>query len=210
MLLTPAQKKVWNVLVRTSRKLGALPAPAAVARELKLSETRIKQHLGTLELKGLLEVRSLGAGRTPALAFTLSGRAEAGLVVPVAGVIRGGPLSEAMPEVVGYLELPGKPGRFALRVTGDSMADRVLDGDIVILQANLEPAQGEMCAVRVNGHEATLKYLYRDVRRKKALLEAQNREYDSIQVPLSEVYVDGVYQGLLRGRLEGLFKEVNV
>ena len=46
---------------------------------------------------------------------------------------------------------------FGLRVKGDSMYPRYLEGDTVILQKEKTCESGDDCAVLVNGEEATLK-----------------------------------------------------
>lgn len=58
--------------------------------------------------------------------------------------------------VVEYLQLPGlpspAPGTFALRVDGDSMSPRILDGDIVVCRRGVEPEAGQTAVVRIRDH----------------------------------------------------------
>ena len=58
--------------------------------------------------------------------------------------------------IVEYLELPGlpqiAPGTFALRVNGDSMAPRILDGDIVVCRRNVPPQPGQTAVVKIRNH----------------------------------------------------------
>jgi len=65
--------------------------------------------------------------------------------------------------------LRGQDATFALRVSGDSMVDALVnDGDIVILSATPEVHDGDMVAAQVredDGREATtLKYFFREKR----------------------------------------------
>jgi SOS-response transcriptional repressor LexA len=63
-------------------------------------------------------------------------------------------LSAPTPEgVVEFLDVPGlgppEPGSFALRVDGDSMAPRILDGDLVVSRRSAAPAAGRTAIVKV-------------------------------------------------------------
>ena len=65
-------------------------------------------------------------------------------------------LSEPTPEgIVEFLDLPGlgpiEPGTFALRVDGDSMAPRILDGDIVVCRRDAAPRPGQTAVVKISG-----------------------------------------------------------
>ncbi len=79
------------------------------------------------------------------------------------------------------------------------MADLIRDGDMVLLQKRAHKS-GEVCAVRVDQSEATLKYLdlypnHPD----KVLLRPHNADYSPQEVALNQVAVDGVFSALLRG-----------
>ena len=84
------------------------------------------------------------------------------LRVPVLGVIQAGVPMDAIEDILDWEEVPaswGSGGReyFGLRVKGDSMYPRYLDGDTVILKKETTCESGDDCAVLVNGSEATLK-----------------------------------------------------
>jgi repressor LexA len=208
MELTPAQQTVWNAIIRLWRRESHFPPQHALCAELGFRNATVRQHLEALEKKGLIVRRSLGVGRSPQLEFSPRGRRKAGLIgLPVIGAIAAGSLGDAVQEPVGYLSVPGKPGWFGLRVRGDSMAELINDGDIVILQSETEPRPGEICAVRVDG-EVTLKYL--DWRDAKATLRPHNASFNAIKLPLERVIVDGVYRGLVRGELAELMMEATM
>lgn len=207
MELSREQQAVWDTIVAGFGANRRFPAPHELRHALGVSPARVRQQLKALARKGLLEVRSVGPGRTPEMAFTAVGMNRARLGVPVVGAIRGGPLSEAVFDLTGYLDVPGRQGWFALRVVGDSMADLILDGDLVLLEGGVEPRPGEICAVRVNGYDATLKRLQLDPGRGLARLEPQNPLYALQEVPLTELHVDGVYRTLMRGDLRGILVE---
>jgi repressor LexA len=155
----------------------------------------LREHLDAIARKGYLEIRSRGRGRNPTVRLLTAG-------VPVVGHIAAGPLSEALELPEGYLKLPSHPGRFGLRVQGDSMADIILEGDVVLLRKRPHKS-GEICAVRIDRSDATLKYLDIYVNPEKVLLRPHNPAYPSVEVESERVIVDGVFSGLLRGEVIG-------
>lgn len=87
------------------------------------------------------------------------------LRIPVLGVIPAGIPVEAVEEIMDWEEIPaewGVGGReyFGLKVKGDSMYPRYLDGDTVILRKQRTCDSGDDCAVMVNGDDSTLKQVF--------------------------------------------------
>ncbi len=194
--LSPTQRKVYERLREQARRTGAMPELAGLARELGVHYVSLKQHLEALDRKGYIVFESRGRGRSPHLALP----AEA-TGVPVLGGIPAGPLSEAVAEAEGYLPLTGmQDGSFALRVEGDSMADLIQDGDVVLFAKRSPQRSGEICAVRVEGSDVTLKYVDRLAAGSFAL-RPHNPAYPTVEVRGADLVVDGVYRGLLRGEL---------
>ncbi|MDH4069443.1 MAG: XRE family transcriptional regulator [Ignavibacteria bacterium] len=80
--------------------------------------------------------------------------------IPLVSQVRGGtPATVFHPDYVDdYVTVDDvrDPQAFALTVTGESMAPRIEEGDVVIVSPKLEPQSGDICVVRVNG-EDTLK-----------------------------------------------------
>jgi repressor LexA len=194
--LTPTQRKVFDRLLEHVRRSGAMPELSAFARDLGVHYVSLKQHLEALDRKGYLEFESRGRGRSPRVSLPAGATG-----VPVLGGIPAGPLSEAAVEAEGYLPLAGMQGEaFALRVEGDSMADLIQDGDVVLFAKRPPSRSGEICAVRVEGADVTLKYLDRISPRRYAL-RPHNPAYPTVEVEATELVIDGVYRGLLRGEL---------
>lgn len=84
------------------------------------------------------------------------------ILVPVLGTIPAGIPLEAIEDILDWEEIPaawatGDRQYYGLRVKGDSMYPRYLEGDTVILQKEKTCESGDDCAVLVNGDEATLK-----------------------------------------------------
>jgi repressor LexA len=194
--LSPRQHKVYERLREHHRRTGALPDLSELARGLGITYVTLKQHLEALAHKGYLTFEGRGRGRSPIV--TLPAAATG---VPLLGSIPAGPLSEAVADAEGFLPLPGLDERhFALRVRGDSMADLIQAGDVVLLERTPPGRDGLICAVRVEGDDVTLKYLEREGR-DRFRLRAHNPDYPDLRVAAADLQVDGVYRGLLRGEV---------
>ena len=90
-----------------------------------------------------------------------------------------------------------KPGHFwCLKVSGDSMAPGILDGDIVAL-VRRDPKPGDIVAALVDETTVTLKRLVKD--RNRMVLRAANAKYKDI-VP-QRLESQGVVVGVIRRNL---------
>ena len=191
--LSPQQAKILRKLQRVRRQ-GELPQLSELARDLGLHYTTLRQHLEALATKGYVRFQSRGTGRSPQLEL-LGFRTG----VPVVGDIPAGALSAAIESADGYLALSGDAGYFALQVRGDSMADLIQDGDLVLLDKDAPPRPGEICAVRLED-DVTLKYLeWTESAPQWRVLRPHNPFFPTLQVEAKSVHVEGVYRGLLRG-----------
>lgn len=210
--LTKVQRRVLVLLKRRWQERGGQPNLNDIAKELDMHYVSMRQHLEALNTKGYLKFEPQGRGKPPIIRFdgyeggeTPGGAGAWGGGVPLLGDIAAGGLHEAVEHLEGFLMVPGRDNRFALRVKGDSMSEPIQDGDIVILKKSPYKS-GDICAVR-HEDETTLKYLdlYADG---TALLRPHNQAYRPIEVDLTEVYVAGVYDALLRGAIvDELFRE---
>lgn len=201
--LSNMQRKVYDRLRDHHQRTGDLPDLAAFARSMGMHYVSLKQHLEALGKKGYLIFESRGRGRSPHLALPADATG-----IPVLGSIPAGPVSEAIAHAEAYLPLAGfRDQHFALRVHGDSMADLIQDGDVVLFEKrNRLLRSGEICAVRVQESDVTLKYLDR-LDNDHFRLRPHNPHYPSVEVAAAEVEVEGVYQGLLRGEIVGALLE---
>lgn len=88
------------------------------------------------------------------------------ILVPVYGDIPAGVPLEAVEDIQGYEDVPvnwfkGDKKFIALKVKGDSMYPKYLDGDTVIIQLQPDCESGQDCACYVNGYNTTLKTIYK-------------------------------------------------
>ena len=84
--------------------------------------------------------------------------------IPVLGTIKAGTPIEAQEDVIDHVDIPkewtkGNKKFYGLKISGDSMYPEYRENDIVIFQYNEDmlSANGEDCAVMVNGFDATFK-----------------------------------------------------
>ena len=177
--LTELEARVLDHLARTLRP-GFCPSREELSRAAGLGGRgyRISKILEGLEQKGFLQLIP-GCSRTITLLRRPDGhpfRFET-VWVPMIGLIGASHPRQTATQLENVFGdeaieltrslLRGQDATFALRVSGDSMVDALVnDGDIVILSATPEVHDGDMVAAQVtedDGREATtLKYFFRE------------------------------------------------
>ena len=104
--------------------------------------------------------------------YLLSGRnapakpeKKKGVQIPVLGEVRAGYPMEAVENIIDYEEIDEDMARrgefFALRIKGDSMEPRFVEGDVVIVRKQETAESGDIVVALVNGDSATIKKLKR-------------------------------------------------
>lgn len=78
---------------------------------------------------------------------------------------------------------------FWLRVKGDSMANQIADGDLVLVRQQCSLENGQIGVVLVNGDEATIKRVY--YKGNQCVLSPENPAYQPQIYPASEVVIIG-------------------
>lgn len=189
-VLTEAQQELYDWLIEYIQNNQYPPSIRQMMKAMGLkSPAPVQSRLEHLRAKGYIEW-------TEGKARTIRATQEARRGVPILGAIAAGSLVDVFPDSeVEYLDLAGlslKPSYFALRVRGDSMIDAMIDsGDIVILKPVSDPKSlknGTIVAARVQD-QTTLKYFHR--KGSKVKLEPANQNYTAIEVPASQVQVQG-------------------
>ncbi len=106
--------------------------------------------------------------------------AHKGILIPVLGCVQAGLPNEAVEDVLDYEEITPELAStgefFALRVRGDSMEPRMVEGDVVIVRKQDDADSGDIVVALVNGDEATIKRLKK--RPEGILLIANNPAYE--------------------------------
>jgi repressor LexA len=86
---------------------------------------------------------------------------------------------------------------YALTIEGDSMIDAgIMDGDIVIIEKCDRANDGDIVVALVDGEEATLKRLRREVG--TVVLMPENKAYQPIRLPPGRVQIQGRLRSLFR------------
>lgn len=81
--------------------------------------------------------------------------------IPVLGYVRAGVPTEAVEDILGYEDVVLSESEcentFALRIKGDSMSPRMIDGDTVIVNKQSDFKSGDICVALVGNQDATVK-----------------------------------------------------
>lgn len=112
-----------------------------------------------------------------------------GVKIPVLGYVKAGVPMEAVENIIDYEEIPLEMARtgeyFGLKIKGDSMEPRILEGDVVIVRKQASVENGETAVVLVNGDEATVKRFYKSAM--GISLISTNTKYDPFNYSPEEV-----------------------
>ncbi|MBA3951545.1 MAG: repressor LexA [Rubrobacter sp.] len=187
--------EILRHLARGETRGGGAPSVREVGAAVGLSSKQTAhKHLKRLEEHGYVE---RGEGWARALRLTRKGWEVVG-VAPLLGRTAAGHGLEAVPNEGEFYSLGAElmasrsgRGRYLLRVVGESMLEaHIADGDIVVVEEDESPPDGEVVvALLRGGEEVTIKRLYREgdlVR-----LKSQSEGYEDALVPADEVRVQG-------------------
>ncbi len=124
--------------------------------------------------------------------------------IPVYGRIPAGVPIEAVEDIEDYIdvdaELAARDKLLALKVVGDSMKPKYLDGDYVLIKEQPDCESGQDCAVRVNGCDVTLKKVIKQT--DGIMLQPINPEYEPKKYDYTDefnpVYIIGIVIELRR------------
>ena len=193
--LTARQAEVLDLVRSHVNETGYPPTRAEIARVLGFkSPNAAEEHLKALARKGALEV-------VPGTSRGIRLPADEGL--PVVGRVAAGSPLLAQEHIEEMCRIPPDLFRpaadFLLRVEGDSMVDAgILDGDLLAVRKTPEATNGAIVVARIDD-DVTVKR-FRRKSRNKVLLEAENRDYEPIEVDLKsqELVIEGLSVGVIR------------
>jgi repressor LexA len=194
--LTEKQARVLEFITQWIQEQGYPPTFQELAQELRLTEKNARDYVLILERKGYLRRQpNVARGITllkqpttePLLEIPLVGRVMAGKPVEI--------FENHEPILVPPMLL--RTGtHFVMEVRGDSMIDDgIREGDLVIVQQQATPKNGETVVAVVHG-EATIKRYYQ--RGDTIELRPANAQMAPIQVDTRAVEIKGVVAGLMR------------
>jgi repressor LexA len=194
--LTSAQQELYDWLVHYIQENQHSPSIRQMMKAMNLkSPAPIQSRLEHLRKKGYIEW-SEGKARTIRVREDVRG-------VPILGSIAAGFVNEVFTDAVERLNLNGLPirhGDYALRVTGDSMINAMIqEGDIVIMRPVTDPQsvrEGTIVAARVESG-TTLKTFYRSGN--QVQLKPANPRYPVMEFPADMVDIQGRLIAVWRG-----------
>ena len=159
---------------------GQAPSIREIGAAVNLKSTSsVQYHLDNLVKKGLLskkanQSRSISNNKK---IFNFKS-------IPVIGEISAGTPLLAEENKIGEIPIVEEKYNkdlFALKVNGDSMIEAgIHDGDIVVIDKNIEPKNGDIGAFMINDTESTVKYLD-TISGKKYLIPA-NKNYQNFEI----------------------------
>ncbi|MBI2263582.1 MAG: transcriptional repressor LexA [Armatimonadetes bacterium] len=192
------QQEILRYIIESIEERGYPPTIREICRHFGMSSPNApKRHLLALEEKGL--IRRQTTARGIAVGAEAMPRRASVMELPVVGTVAAGLPITAEENREGTLPLAEDfvgniPGAFLLKVKGDSMADRILNGDLVVVKPQAGAHDGDL-VVAVLEDEATVKRFYH--RKDHIILKADNPEYGEIRVD-KDFRINGIVVGLLR------------
>lgn len=178
--LTAIQMDILDFLIDQIRGKGIPPTLADVAKHFGYkNRATVQQHFQAIEKKGYIR-------KSPKLSRGIELTLEDKYFVPRAilgEVAAGNPLT-IYPDAIDTVKLPTiakmPQDSFLLRVKGDSLKDAyIFSGDIVIVNPNLEPKNGQIVVAILND-AAVVKRFYK--KRSEIELASENPEYKTIVI----------------------------
>jgi repressor LexA len=159
-MLTDRQRQTLNFIRDFIDTKGYPPKLKEIGDHLGISSRgTVHRYIRALEDAGLITVTT-GVARGISLAVNSPANQHDEDSLPVAGTIAAGLPLEAIEdqESINLNEFFVRPGRFVLRVQGDSMIeDGIFDGDMVIIEACQTARDHEIVVALIDREEATLK-----------------------------------------------------
>jgi repressor LexA len=193
--LTERQREIYEFIRSKIESRGYGPTVREIGGAFKIkSPNGVMCHLKALEKKGLLS-REEHAAR----AITLADHRPPSQGLPFLGMVAAGsPLAAvAQEDRFSFDDVFAGPGRYVLKVRGNSMIENhIEDGDFVVIKKQETAHNGERVVAMID-NEVTLKRFYQE--RDHVRLEPANGAMAPIIVDKSrDITIIGVLTGVLR------------
>lgn len=193
-MLTARESQTLDIIKSFVESKGYAPTTGELAGFLGIgSRGVVHRYLKSLEKAGYIEL-------VPNKRRNIFLRQKTSSNISIIGTIAAGKPIEAISEhdELDITRLFLKPGRYALRVKGDSMIDDgIFEGDIVVCQKSNVAENNQIVVALIDGEFATLKRI-RFKSPNKILLEPANKSHQVQEYDASRVNIQGVLIGLLR------------
>ncbi len=196
--LTSIQKKILEFLIDQIKGKGIPPTLADVARHFGYkNRATVQQHFQAIEKKGYIK-------KNPKLARGIELTLEEKFFVPrpVLGEVAAGNPLTIYPDAIDTVQLPTiarmPQDSFLLRVKGDSLKDAyIFSGDIVIVNPNLEPKNGQIVVAIFDDAAVVKRY---NKKRNEIELVSENPDYKPIVIDkkYASFKIVGIVVGIYR------------
>jgi len=194
--LTSRQREIYSFIRSKIQGRGYGPTVREIGLHFQIkSPNGVMCHLKALQKKGLIH-------REPNMSRAIQLLDDPATLQPTGGLKLVGRIAAGQPieaieqdEELTFSDWVEDGGKFALRVTGESMIEEhIADGDYVVIKQQDQARDGQIVAVRDDEGEATLKKIFRE--RGRVRLEPANRTMK----PIFRDHVDilGVLVGVVR------------
>jgi repressor LexA len=195
--MSPIQEKILRHFHRYYEQHGEAPTLAELGEQVNISSRgTMHRHINALIALGKLEkspkhwrgLKPANMEELPVATLPLAGNIAAGLPIQA---IEG-------QDTLDLGQLLCQPGRYALRIIGESMIDMSLhDGDYVIIESRSYASTGQVVVALIDQEEATLKRFY-DLGNGMIELRPENTDMESMYYAADRVTIQGVLVGLTR------------
>jgi len=200
--LTKTQRRILDYLVERKALNQLPPTLADIARHFGYkNRATVQQHLQALAKKNYIN-------KSPKLSRGIELTIEDKFFItrPILGEVAAGNPLTIYPGAIDSIELPTvarmPKDSFLLRVKGDSLIDaNIFNGDIVIVNPNIEPRNGQVVASVLDDAAVVKKFF----RTNEAIeLHSENKQYEPIIVnPNSDRFkLVGVVVGIYRSMVQ--------
>ncbi len=201
--LTEIQKEILEFIIEQKTGKGLPPTLADIAKHFGYkNRATVQQHLQAIERKGYIK-------KNPNLARGIELTLDDKFFIPrpVLGEVAAGNPLTIYPDAIDTVELPTiarmPKDSFLLRVKGDSLKDAyIFSGDIVIINPNLEPKNGQIVAAILDD-AAVVKRFYK----KKNEIELVSENPDFAPIVIDKKYASFKIVGLVIGVYRSMDKK---
>lgn len=195
-MLSPQEDKALRFLATyTASHNGLAPTLVEIGEGIGLhSKGVVHRYVQKLIRKGLVEC----AGGWRGLKLTPKGKRYLATLPLPGRIVAGLPLeSIAGQDEINLVEALAGPGRYVLKVSGDSMVEAgIFDGDYVVIRHAETARNGDLVVALIDGTETTLKRFRRKGRQIELIPE--NRALKPMLYPPERVQIQGVVVGQFR------------
>jgi repressor LexA len=203
--LTRRQRQILDFILEQTRERGYPPSVREIGDAIGLtSPSTVHNHLNTLEREGFIrrdptKPRAIEVRYDPSSAAPVERRPARH--VPLVGDVAAGTDVLAQENIEELLPLAadfcGDGELFMLRVRGDSMIGAgILDGDYVVVRADVVTRSGDIIVAGIPGEEATVKTLKREGDR--IILIPHNPALRPMDFDIADVQIFGKVVTVLR------------